>query len=135
MLGRVILTLSAFALFISGAAALFAPDEVARLVDPAASSALPVAIQLIGGSQLGFALLNWMSRRNRIGGIYARPIGLGNLMLFTTSALTLGKAASVGHLPVALIGAGAVFGVLAASFAWLIFAHDPVSEAAAKIAG
>jgi uncharacterized membrane protein YidH (DUF202 family) len=129
MPGRLILTLSASALFISGMAALFAPDEIARLLDSVASSSLPVVIQLIGGSLLGFALLNWMSRRNRIGGVYARPIGLGNLMFFTTAALTLGKAASKGHLPLALMAAGSMFGLLAASFAWLVFAHDPVSQA------
>lgn len=135
MPGRVILTLSASALFISGMATLFAPDEIARLLDPVSPSSLAVVIQLFGGSLLGFALLNWMSRRNRIGGIYARPIGLGNLMFFATAALTLVKAASRGHLPFVLMGAGAVFGVLAASFAWLVFAHDPVSESAAKTAG
>jgi hypothetical protein len=135
MPGRIILTLSALALFVSGLAALFAPDELARLLDPVASSSLPVAIQLTGGSLLGFALLNWMSRRNRIGGIYARPIGMGNLMLFTTAALTIGKALFAGHLPPALIPAGVVFGVLAASFAWLVFVHDPISGAAAQRAG
>lgn len=135
MPGRIILTLSALALFVSGLVALFAPDEIARLLDPAASSSLPVAIQLIGGSLLGFALLNWMSRRNRIGGIYARPIGMGNLMLFTTAALTIGKALSRGYLPLAFISAGLVCGVLAAGFAWLVFVHDPVARAAAERAG
>jgi ABC-type molybdate transport system permease subunit len=130
MAGRLILTLSAATLFILGITALFAPQEVARSLDPSASSSLPVVIQLIGASLLGFALLNWMSRRNRIGGIYARPIGVGNLMFFTTAALTLGKAAS--NLPIVLLATGALFAVLAASFAWLVFAHDPVSDAAAK---
>jgi len=135
MPGRIILTLSALAQLVSGLAALFAPDELARVLDPAASSSLPVAIQLIGGSLLAFAVLNWMSRRNRIGGIYARPIGMGNLVLFTTAALTIGKALFAGHLPPAFIPAGVVFGVLAASFAWLVFVHDPVPGAAVERSG
>ena len=128
MPGRLILTLSSILLFIAGLAALFAPDELSLLLDPAAPRAMAMVIQLLGGSLVGFALLNWMSRRNRIGGIYARPLGLGNLMLFATAALTLGRAASRGHLPSALVGAGAVAGILALSFAWLVFVHDPVSE-------
>jgi len=134
MPGRLILTFSAIALFIAGGAALFAPDELARLFDPTTSPVLPVAIQLVGGSFLGFALMNWMSRKNRIGGIYARPIGMGNLLLFTTGALTLGKATAAGTLPAAGAGICAVFAILAASFAWLVFAHDPVSERPAKSA-
>jgi hypothetical protein len=133
MAGRFILTLSAVALFIGGGACLFAPDELARLLDPTTARGLPVAIQLLGGSFLGFALMNWMSRRNRIGGIYARPLGIGNLLLFTTGALTLGKAVSAGSLPAAAEAVCALFAAIAASFAWLVFVHDPLSDQAAKI--
>src|SRR4051794_39826178 len=110
MLGRLILTISASALFISGMAALFAPDEIAGLLCPVVPSSFVVVIQLMGGSLLSFALLNWMSRRNRIGGIYARPIGVANLMFFTIAALTLGRAASDDNLPLVLMAAGAAFG-------------------------
>ena len=133
MPGHVILTLSAIVLFIAGGATLFAPEELARALDPSASRGLAVIIQLVGSGFLGFALINWMSRRNKIGGIYARPLGMGNLLLFATAALTLGKAAMAESLPLAAIGVCAVLAVLAASFAWLVFAHDPVSKAS-KIA-
>ncbi len=135
MAGRFILTLSAIILFIAGIAGLVAPVEIARAIDGAASSALPIFIQLFGGSLIGFAAMDWMSRRNRIGGIYARPLGLGNLVLFATAALTLAKAASRGQLPPTLIGVGAAAGLLALSFAWLVFAHDPLSEGSPHSAG
>lgn len=134
MPGRVILTCSAAFLFLTGGAALFAPDELARALDPAASRMLQLTIQLLGGGLLGFALIDWMSRRNRIGGIYARPLGIGNLLLFATAALTLGKAATVAPLPAAMIGICAVCAMLAASFAWLIFAHDPLAVTPPQIA-
>jgi hypothetical protein len=129
MPGRLVLSLSAIVLSITGGVALFAPDELAQAIEPAASRDLPVIIQLVASGLLGFALVNWMSRRNRIGGIYARPLGLGNLLLFGTAALTLGKAAAKEILPIAGIGVCAVFAVLAASFAWLVFFHDPLAEA------
>lgn len=128
MPGRLILTVSAIVLFIAGGATLFAPDELARALDPSASRGLAVIIQLVGSGFLGFALMNWMSRRNRIGGIYARPLGMGNLLPFATAALTLGKAAAAEKLPAAGIGVCGVLAVLAASFAWLVFAYDPVPE-------
>lgn len=132
MPGRLILTFSAIVLFIAGGATLFAPDELARALDPSASRGLAVIIQLVASGFLGFALINWMSRRNRIGGIYARPLGMGNLLLFATAAMTLARAAAAGRLPVAGIGVCAVLTALAASFAWLVFAYDPVLEATTK---
>ena len=127
MHGRLILTLSAFILFAVGGAALFAGDELARLFDAGGSKGLSLAIQLTGCGLLGFAALNWMSRGNRIGGIYARPIGIGNLLLFTTASLTIGKAALAGNLPVIVTAAGVILAVLAIGFAWLVFVHDPVA--------
>lgn len=128
MPGRLILSFSAIVLFIAGGATLFAPDELARAIDPSASHSASVIVQLLGSGFLGFALVNWMSRRNRIGGIYARPLGMGNLLLFATAALTLGKGAVAENLPAAGIGLCLVPALVAGSFAWLVFAHDPVSD-------
>jgi hypothetical protein len=132
MHGRVILTLSASLLFVAGGAALFAPQELAGLVDRGASGEMPLAIQLVGCGLLGFANLNWMSRRNRIGGIYARPIGVGNLVLFATGALAIGKDAAAGEHSIGLVALCVVFAALALSFAWLVFVHDPLTEKPAR---
>jgi hypothetical protein len=127
MHGRIILSFSAVVLFVGGGAAMFAPQELAPLIGLDASRGLPMAIQLIGSGLLGFAVVNWMSRRNRIGGIYARPIAMGNLLFFTTGALTIGKATTERHVAIGLIVLCAVFALFAVSFAWLAFAHDPLS--------
>ena len=132
MQGRFILTLSAITLFVIGGAALFGPDEIAHLLDPASSQGAAVAIQLFGGSLMGFAIMDWMSRRNRIGGIYARPLGLGNFVLFATAALTLVKAIGRGHLPSWVSAICALFAILAISFGWLVFGHDPVAKQTAQ---
>jgi hypothetical protein len=132
MLGQFILTCSAVVLGICGATTLFAPEELARLFDPAASPAISDVIQLSGSGLLGFALLNWLSRRNRIGGIYALPLALGNLLLFTTAALSLGKAVAAGRVPMSSLLLCALLSALAVSFAWLVFAHDPTSGDASR---
>lgn len=134
MPGRLILTISAIILFIGGGATLFAPDELAHVLDPAAKPGLAVVVQLLGSGYLGFGLVNWMSRKNRIGGIYARPLGMGNLLLFGSAALTVGKASEAGKLPAAGMVVCAVLAALTASFAWLVFAHDPVPAASVKTA-
>ena len=127
MSGRLILSVSAGILFLCGGAALFAADEVGRMIDPAPSPALPLVVQLAATGLLGFSILNWMSRGSRIGGIYSRPIGIANLFLFTTAALTFGKAVAAEKLPASAAGLCIIFSALAFSFAWLLFVHDPLS--------
>ena len=127
--GRMILTASAIVLAVSGGIALFAPDESARAVEATASRTLSLAVQLIGSGLLGFAVLDWMSRGNRIGGIYARPIGIANLLLFMKAAFSIGKAASTGALPAWAWAGCAGSGGFAIAYAWLVFAHDPLGPA------
>ena len=123
--GRLILSLSALILGLAGVAAMFAPDEIGHYVAGEKSSALSLAIQLAGSGLLGFAFLDWMGRGIRIGGIYGRPVAIANLVLATTAALALGKAAAGAPHP-GLIALTAIFGALAVAFAWLAFAHDPL---------
>lgn len=126
MPGRLILSLSAIVLGLAGAAAMFAPDELGGLLGEPRSPALSLAIQLAASGLIGFACLDWMSRGSRIGGIYGRPVAIGNLALCTTAALALGKTAADAHDPVAIIALASVFGALALAFAWLAFVRDPL---------
>ena len=43
---------------------------------------------------LGFGILNWMAEGTLIGGIYNKPIAIGNLMHFGVGAIVLVKVAS-----------------------------------------
>lgn len=124
--GRMILTISALVLAAAGGIALFAPDEMARAVEAMVSPSLSLAIQLIGSGLLGIAVLDWMSRGNRIGGIYARPVGIANLLMFMTAAFSIGKAANVGALPAWGWAGCVITGAFALAYAWLVFAHDPL---------
>ena len=46
---------------------------------------------MIGALYLGFALMNWMTRDTRTGGIFNKPIVIGNFMHFFVGAITLIK--------------------------------------------
>ena len=67
----------------------FAPQEVLTHAGYPASGLAPVLVQVLGALYLGFALLNWMSKGVRMGGIYARPLAMGNGVHFLVGAFTL----------------------------------------------
>lgn len=128
MVGEIILSLSAAVLLLMGGAGMFAAPEVASWLGASDPGATALVVQLAGCGMLGFALQNWLSRKNRIGGIYARPLGLANLLLFAGAALSIGKAVASKNLPMGWLLLLASFAGLAIGFAWLIFLHDPLAD-------
>lgn len=65
---------------------LTAPDREAFLLT------LPreVLPQLAAGGLLGLGVINWWWRGNDVGGIYRRPLSLGNLLCFIAAGASLG---------------------------------------------
>lgn len=130
-MGRAILSTSAAILLALGAVGLFGADDFARALLGGAAAGESV-VQVAAGGLLGFAIVNWMSRGSRIGGIYMRPLALGNLLLFVVAGLSLGKALFAGNLPAAVIAPALAFCGLAFAFGWLAFGHDPLSNGRAS---
>lgn len=103
--------MGASALFMAalGVAASFLPQEV--LVYAGTPSGAPIVVlllQVAGALYLGFAMLNWMARGSLIGGIYGRPLAMGNFLHFFMVALLLLKALAAGPAT-----SGIVIGALA----------------------
>jgi len=107
---------SSLALGLAGIAASFAPSELLRAVGSPAVEPLPVLIQLLGGTYLGFAMTNWTAKDNIIGGIYSRPVSLGNSVLFLTGALALAKQQFGGGFRLPLAAALIVYTIFALWF-------------------
>jgi hypothetical protein len=82
MSSRTILTVSSIPLFAAGGLAVFAADEVAGSLGLEISFGTRMFAEFAGIGMLALALQNWMSRGRPIGGVYARPLGLGNLLFF-----------------------------------------------------
>lgn len=74
-------------LLLIGGTGLFAAPKVATWLGAPASGVTSVIVQIAASGTLGPAVMNWFSRKNRIGGIYARPLCLANLLFFFSSAL------------------------------------------------
>jgi hypothetical protein len=51
-------------------------------------------LKILSALYLGFGILNWMAKGTLIGGIYNRPIAIGNLMHFGVGAIALVKVIS-----------------------------------------
>ena len=69
----------------------FLPDEIVSGLSLTPSPISTLSFQLIGALYLGFGMLNWMAKGTLIGGIYNRPVAIGNFMHFTVGALALIK--------------------------------------------
>jgi len=63
-----------------GLAGTFIPEEISIILGIDPSPIALILLQIIGGLYLGFAMLNWFTRSALIGGIYNKPVVLGNLI-------------------------------------------------------
>lgn len=126
---RLLMRVAALLLGVAGLAASFLPQEVLASFGAMPVPATVVLVQLVGAAYLGFAFLNWMAQGNAIGGIYSRPVAIGNLSHFMIGGLALLKSGVVQSTWPALAFA-VVYAVFAALFAYVAFAHSPAAPRA-----
>jgi hypothetical protein len=120
---QALMSLSAILMAALGLCASFLPQEILSYsgADPRGLGVLPV--QIAGALYLGFAMLNWMARANLIGGIYSRPVAMGNFLHFAVVAVTLLKAGLAGMRTEILLGGAVVYSVFAVWFGLVVFTH------------
>jgi hypothetical protein len=107
---KLIMTLTSILLTIIGITLTFAPDMVMKSLNINSSFTITLILQLLGSLYCGFAILNWMAKGAIIGGIYNKPIAIGNLTHFLIAGLALTKAVfHYQELP-------AIFSILAGCF-------------------
>jgi hypothetical protein len=91
---KLLMSLSSFFMFAMGLAFSFMPEEILKLSGENGGPVTVLIMQLIGALYLGFAMLNYMAKGNLIGGIYSRPIAIGNFTHFLVAGLALYKGSS-----------------------------------------
>jgi hypothetical protein len=84
---------SALALALLGLPCIFAPDVVLQRLAGSTTAGAELMVQITGALYLGFAGLNWMGKANLMGGIYGRPVAIGNLLHFLVAAIAIFKTA------------------------------------------
>jgi len=122
---RLLMRASAIFLGILGASAIFLPQEILARAGTAPVAFTVVLVQITGALYLGFGMLNWMAQGNIIGGVYSRPVAIGNLVHFTTGALSLLKSSVAGQPGPEVIVGAAAYTIFAVLFAVLAFGHSP----------
>jgi hypothetical protein len=123
---KLILTTSAVFLGLAGIGLSFLPKEIAIYFNSNTNEITTLFIQLMGALYLGFGIMNWMAKGTIIGGIYNRPIAIGNFMHFGVGAITLAKVVfGVREHTGLIISLTVIYMVFALSFAY-IFMTNPV---------
>ena len=104
-----------------GLSATFLPNEILNYVGLSSSVLPTLLIQITGALYLGFALMNWMAKTVLIGGIYSKPLCIGNALHFIVAGLALIKAA-LNHFDLKIILIAAItYSIFAILFGWVLF--------------
>ena len=122
---KILMTVSALFMAIIGIFFTFLPKETAMFLNIDANLITILIMSLTGALYWGFGILNWMAKETLIGGIYNRPITLGNLLHFGTGGIALVKIVSdVERNSEIIILLSVVYSVLAIFFAY-VFKTNP----------
>jgi hypothetical protein len=124
---KLLMTTTALVMMGLGIIFSFLPAEASEfLTGDKNVSTITIFLQLTGALYFAFGMVNWTAKANLIGGIYGRPIALGNMTHFIIGGLALIKAyisqGSMVVLPLLLVYV--VFGI---AFAIVFFTH-PIPE-------
>lgn len=118
---KFLMTTSAGFMGLLGLSASVLPQEILAYVGVQPDGPLLVLAGIAGALYLGFAVLNWMAREHLIGGIYSRPVALGNFAHFFVAAVALTEQVlATPTVPVAVITTAYV--LFAAAFGSVVFA-------------
>ena len=116
------MTTSAIFMALLGLSASFLPQELLAFANAEVGRFAIVLVQVTGALYLGFAFLNWMARGVLIGGIYSRPLALGNFMHFAVVTTVLAKVLVTEFSLFTMVGVS-IYAVFAAWFALVLFTH------------
>lgn len=124
-----LLILSAAVYFAGALPLLFAPDELLAYAGAPPSILDVTLLQLLGSALFGFAMLNWVNRYSRVGGIFGRPLVAANLAHAGSAALLLGHIVKRVPFSIPLTGVLALYGALAVAFGYKFFVQpQPVAD-------
>lgn len=88
---KILMISSCVLLCLLGVGLTFIPDELISILGLPPNPISTVLLQLLGALYFGFALLNWMAKESIIGGIYNKPISVGNFIHFLVGSFALIK--------------------------------------------
>ena len=122
---KLIMTASALFLAVLGISLTFLPREIAGVTGISSAKTFQLMLQIMGALYFSFAMINWMAKGAIIGGIYNKPLAIGNFTHFFIGALDLIKAAANNpSLPAGVYLLTGLYAVFALLFGLIAF-RDP----------
>ena len=122
---KIVMTSSALFLATIGILLSFLPNEIVEYLNVEPNIITILFLNIMSALYLGFGILNWMAKGTLIGGIYNRPIAIGNLMHFGVGAIALVKISSNVQIhSEIIISLSAVYVIFAILFVY-IFRTNP----------
>jgi hypothetical protein len=91
---KIVMTSSAIFLGFIGILLSFLPSEIMTYLGVEPTIITTLFLKILSALYLGFGISNWIAKGSIIGGIYNRPIVIGNLMHFGVGAIALIKIVS-----------------------------------------
>jgi hypothetical protein len=122
---KLLMSISAIILGIVAIVLSFFPQEISNYAGFGRTNL--IVLQILGALYFGFAILNWTAKANLIGGIYSRPVAIGNFAHFMIGALALVKLSfSNAALPY-IWTAAIIYSIFAILFGYIFFTN-PVAK-------
>jgi hypothetical protein len=120
---KLLMISSALLMAAGGVLLQFIPHEILNYFGADSGGINPLFVQMTGALYLGFAMMNWMAKTVLIGGIYARPLAIGNFFHFTVGALALLKYAFAAPNSLVVWAYALIYSLLAILFGIVFFTH------------
>lgn len=112
-----------------GLALTFVPDELVMNTLGYDQPSVKIGLQLLGALYLSFAMTNWMTKDGVIGGIYNRPVAVGNFLHFLMGGLALARLLLGGNESPVFIVLTLLYTALAVAFYFVVFRHPKIEQA------
>lgn len=121
---KILMTVSSVILGIFGLGLIFVAEEILNLIAASDNQMLLLILQILGATYFGFAMLNWMTKHNLIGGIYSKPLVIGNLVHFLVGSFALIKIVMHLNSHIELMwGLTIIYVVLALCFGYVLMVN------------
>lgn len=119
---------SALVMGIAGICFTFLPDEIINYAGYTSTGLNSLSLQILGALYLAFAILNWMAKSNLIGGVYSKPVALGNFAHFFIAGITIIRSAFANETVVALWIGAIIYSIFAVTFGMVAFGNPIKKE-------
>lgn len=121
---KLLMTASSVFMGLIGIAFSFMPNEIIKTLGQIPNETSTLTLQLAGALYFGFAMTNWMAKGVLIGGIYSRPLSIGNFTHFFIAGLALVKTSFNSNTSSTyIITLTIIYVVFAILFGYVTFTH------------